>query len=507
MTPPDVPAADSALQRWLTFFGVICAAAVYAAAWTIPNAVLPQMQGDLSASLDQISWVITATAVTGAMGIPPTPWLAARFGTKRVMLCSLVGFTIASSLVGTADSLEAVVFYRVCQALLGSPLIALSQATTVNIFPDEQRSTALAIWSLGLASGWVFAPALGAYLAEVESWRLSFFVLAPMGFAAFLACAAFVPDSKGERPARFDWFGFVTLAAAITAFQVVLNQGQRQDWFDSGQIVTCTVVGVAGLYLYIVHTMTSRNSFLNWNVLRDRNFALGIIFISVHAYSNLTPLVLLPILLEELRGLEVLTIGLLLVPRGCAQMLTMLIAGPLVTRLGPRPILVAGLFSFAGSSWVLATFNRDIGIWDIVAPTVMQGVSMAMIWVATMTVVYSTVAQELRTSAATLVSLTFNLAGSVGVAVSVALITRTTQVNHEELAAHVVPTNEMLRFEPYAEAWDLENLQNLASMDNEITREALMIAYGNVFWMMAVIMLALVPLVPFVRTRAPAASS
>jgi DHA2 family multidrug resistance protein len=234
-------------------------------------------------------------------------------------------------------------------------------------------------------------------------------------------------------------------------------------------------------------------------VFRDRNYCLGIAMIAVHAYIGLAPLVLIPTMLEKLRGLEVLTIGVLIVPRGLAQMLATLVAGPLVNRMDPRIMLVCGLLTFAASSWMMAHYNLDIGAWDIIWPTVVQGVALGFIVTAILAVTYSTLPSHKQASATTLFSLTYSLASSVGVALSVAVLSRSVQVNHEELAAHVVPSSEALRHGAYADEWDLYELEGLAAIDSEITQQAYMIGYTNVFWGLMVSALLIIPLVLFIR--------
>ena len=301
--------SDAVRRRWLTFGSVVFAGAAYGGATTIANTVLPQMQGDLSVSLDQISWVITAGIVSGAVGTPPTPWLANRFGEKQLLIASLIAFTVSSTMIGFSATLGEVVLWRILQALTGAPIMALSQSFTINAFPDEQRGMAMAWWSIGLTCGWVFAPAVGAYLADQESWRMVFFIFAPIGILSIVLCSVFVPATSKDDKLEFDWFSFIALSTALMGLQVVLNRGQRLDWFESSQIVLWALIGALALYLFVVRSLTTRKPFINWGVFKDRNLCVGVLLTFTFAYISFTPLVLIPSMLEQLRGMEVQTIG------------------------------------------------------------------------------------------------------------------------------------------------------------------------------------------------------
>ena len=497
--PAGLPPPPSTLGKWLILITAVFTTGVYASAVTVANAVLPQIQGDLSASLDQISWIVTASIVAGAIGSPPTPWLAARFGLKAMMIGCMLTYTVTSALIGTADTLGTLVFWRVCQAMMGAPIIALTQTLVLNAFPPERRGLGVALWSIGITGGWVLGPSFGTMIVELSSWRFAFLVFGPLGLIGVVLCATLLPRYPRDRSLQFDWFGFLSLSAGLAALQLVLNRGQRLDWFDSAEIITFTVIGIAGLYFFAVHSATTRRPFLDWAVFRDRNFCIGLTITATYAFTSLAPLLLIPTMLQDLRGLEVLTIGLLLVPRGLVQIVTVLLMSPLIDRMDARLLVLIGFTGFGASSAMMASYNLDIGIWNVVIPTLLQGIAMAFISVPMMKITYATVSAHLRTHAATLTGLTYTIASSIGVAASVVVLTRTSQTNREELAAHVDPTNELLRFPEYAELWDLDVLENLAAIQIEISKQAMMIGYVNVYWMLAVLSICTLPLVLLVR--------
>ena len=474
---------DFARRRFLTFVSVVVAGTTYASAVTVANAVLPQMQGDLSVGLDQISWVVTASIVAGAIGMPVTPWLAQRFGPKQLLIASLVAFTFASTMIGLSSSIGEVVTWRILQALAGAPILALSQIFTINAYPEEKRGMAMAWWSIGLTCGWVFAPTVGAYLAEQGSWQVVFFLFAPAGLLSIALCVAFVPATDTDATLEFDWFGFFALSIALLGLQVVLNRGQRLDWFDSSQIVVWALIGGVAFYLFVTHSMTTRKPFIDWGVFRDRNFSVGILLTMTFSLVSFTPLVLVPAMLQQLRGVDVETIGLIFVPRGAIQLVVMLMAAPLIGRVDSRLLISSGFVLYAIGSGMMAGHTLEVGEWDMIWPLTLQGMGMSIIWLPVFHMMYLTLAERYRTNAAALLGLAHSLSSSAGVAIAVTLLTRTSQTANAELAAHVVPTNELLNFPQYR-GWDLEVVESVAAIQSEVSQQALMIGYSNVYWLL-----------------------
>ena len=325
--------------------------------------MLPQIQGDLSASLDQVSWIITASIVASALGIPPTPWLSARYGLKRVLLVALVFFTLSSFMIAMSGSLGEVVLWRIVQALFGAPIMVLSQTLTVQSFEGRNRGIAMAIWSVALTTGWVFGPAIGAYLADWHSWRLAFMMVAPISVISIFVCGSFLPKDQENESLAFDWFGFSSLSISLVTLQIVINRGQRQDWFESVEIVSLAVLSAIALGVYVVHCFTSDKWFVRWRIFADRNLAVGVVLTSIFGFISLAPLVLVPPMLEQIKGLDVVTIGLVVVPRGIVQIVLMLLLAPYVSKCNPRLLMALGFLSYAIASWMMTNYNMSIGIW------------------------------------------------------------------------------------------------------------------------------------------------
>jgi DHA2 family multidrug resistance protein len=345
----------------------------------------------------------------------------------------------------------------------------------------------------------VVAPALGGYLTDAYGWRSVFLVSVPLGVLSLAVCYALVPGDRAGNAPRFDWFGFIALSIGLAGIQMILSRGQGLDWLESTEIVVLVGVVVVALYVFTVHIATAANTFLNLRLFLDRNFSTGILIMFAYSHMILAPLVLIPTMLESLRGLEAVTIGVLLLPRGLGQITGLLISGWLVHRIDPRALLLAGFLAHAWSTWVMAGYTLGIGVWEVVWPGVVQGLAMGMIFVPAITLTFATLDPALRTEGAAIFSLTRNFGTSIGVSLAVTLLARSVQVSHARLAEHAVPGNELLSLAEYADGWDLADVEGLAAIERAITEQATMIAYVNVYWSMTVFALAVIPLIFLVR--------
>lgn len=489
-------AAESytSFERALILTIVVFAGAVYASTQTIILVSLPQMQGDLSASIDQISWVVTGNIVASAIGIPPTAWLSARFGRKRLFLTCIACFIASCLLLSISTTLEEVVLWRIMQGLTGAPLIAITQAISLDIYPRERQGMAMAVWSVGLIVGPVAAPTVGGYLTEFGDWRLVFLAMVPLAVFSFVASMAVVPEWAPEKGLRFDWFGFVAVTLGIGAAQLTIDQGQRLDWFDSTEIVLLTVLAGAGLYVFVVHILTARAPFLDPEIFKDRNFSIGLLTMFFYSPLIYIPMVLLPNMLEDLRDFPALTIGLLLLPRGLGQIIGLSIAGRIVGKLDCRKLLVVSLLLQAFTSWAMSQWDLGIGIWDIVWPSFLQGIAMGFIFMSIITITYSTLDGSRRTEGAALFSLVRNFGTSIGISTAVALFVRFATTSRAALTEGAEPLNELFRMPGNLDFWDFESLKSLATLESQIARHAEMVGYANDFFVMTVWALSLIPL-------------
>src|SRR4051812_35900492 len=309
---------------------------------TIANVALPYMMGSLSATLDQINWVLTSYIVAAAIMTPVTGFLTARFGRKRVFLATVAGFTAASVLCGMAASLEQMVLFRLLQGVFGAPLVPLSQSVLLDSYPKERHGSAMALWGVGVMVGPILGPTLGGWLTEYYDWRWVFYINLPIGILTFLGLSAFLSETKTSRVA-LDWLGFLTLSLGIGALQMMLDRGEQLDWFSSTEVVLEAALTGLSLYLFLVHTATAERPFISPKMFRDRNFAIGLVFIFMVGIILLATLALLTPYLQNLMGYPVITAGIVLAPRGVGTMIAMIIVGRVINRVDPRGLIILGL--------------------------------------------------------------------------------------------------------------------------------------------------------------------
>src|SRR6185295_12140649 len=413
---------------------VILATLMQALDTTIANVALPYMQGSVSASQDQIAWVLTSYIVAAAIMTPPTGYLAGRFGIKRLFLASVAGFTVASMLCGTAESLVEIVLFRVLQGSFGAALVPLSQTVLLNIYPKERQGSAMALWGVAVMAGPVLGPVLGGWLTEAYSWRYVFYINLPIGVLALLGMTTFLSESARNTAATLDWFGFGTLSLAVGAFQVLLDRGEQLDWFGSGEIVIEAIISASALYLFLVHTFTAREPFVRPSLFRDRNFTAGTLFIAVIGLTYFASLSLQPPYLQELMNYPIVTAGLTMGPRGVGTMAAMLIVGRLIGRVETRFLLALGLTLTAWSFYAMTGWTPDVAETTIIVIGVIQGIGLGFLFVPLSAVTLSTLSPELRAEGAGIFSLARNLGSGIGISVVNSLLTQNTQVNHAEIA-------------------------------------------------------------------------
>jgi MFS transporter, DHA2 family, multidrug resistance protein len=483
---------------------VMLATIMQALDMTIANVALPYMQGTLSATLDQINWVLTSYIIAAAIMTPPTGWLAARFGRKRVFLFTVAGFTAASVLCGMAQTLEQMVVFRLLQGMFGAPLVPLSQSVLLDAYPRERHGSAMAIWGMGVMVGPILGPTLGGWLTEFYNWRWVFYINLPVGILTLAGLAAFLSETKEDRSLRFDWFGFGTLSLAVGSFQMMLDRGERLDWFDSTEVVFEAALSGLCLYLFLVHTFTAeRRPFIDPEMFRDRNFSAGLVLIFVVGIVLIATMALMAPYIQTLMHYPVLTAGVLLAPRGVGTMLVLPLVGRLVGRIDPRWLLLSGFSIVAYSLWEMTHFTPDISSADILRTGFVQGIGLGLTFVPLTTMTFATLPPRHRANGTALFSLLRNLGASVGVSVLIFLLGRNTQVMHAALAENVTPFNDLFRLPSVAAFWNLGTEAGRLALDAELTRQAAAIAYVNDFKLMMAVVLCAIPLIFLLRRPPP----
>lgn len=492
---------DSPAQRTGILITTMFASSLPTVNITVVNVVLPQMRGDLSAGIEEISWVLTATLIAMAISMPTAGWISNRFGARQSALAMTLAFTLSTAMLGPASTLEEVILWRFCQGLFGGLIPSLSMMIVLNSYPQRQHSIALALWAGGIMIGPIVGPVLGGYLSEVHNWRLAFLFMVPWGIIAYVAQLAILPATPKQTNLKMDWFGFLTLAVALASAQLMLDRGNRLDWFDSREIVVWALVFGFAFYLFIVHSVTARQPFIDLRIFVDRNFLIGSAFMFVNGGLTFASLMLLPTLLGDLRDVPALTIGILLTPRSVGFIFGTYVLGRLVKIMDPRLMLMLGYVVNAWAFWYMSQFNLTVGTVEVYIAGMLLGLGEGIAWTPLVTITFSSLSQEIRGYGVAMFHSFRFFASGVGISVAVAILTRSMQTNRAELSEHLTPFNEIMRFPENGGLWSLDRLSGLATLENEMMRQAGMISYVNDFWML---MIAALLIMPFALLARPA---
>ena len=473
---------------------------LYAMTVTIANVALPQMQGALAATQDQIAWVVTFNIVATAVITPLAGWLAARYGRRKLMLWAVLGFAASSLMCGLAGSLESLVVYRILQGGFGAPLVPVSQAIVLDTYPKRQHGAATAIFGMGVIIGPILGPTLGGYLSEAFNWRWVFFMIVPVALLAWLGVMIFIRGYSARTTVRLDWTGFLALALAVSALQLMLDRGQRNDWFESGEIVAYAAAAGLAFYIFIAHSLTARAPFLNPALFKDRNYVLGIIIVLVFGMLNFTPMTLLPPLLQNLRGYPDSIIGFLLGMRGIGTLIgfTYMLYG---SRFDPRYTLALGFLLQGYAGWEMAQFDLNLTTFDVAWTSCLQGLGVGLVWVPVTLITFATLDPKHMGEGTAIFHLLRNIGSSIFISLSIALVLRTSSMAYSDMVPLVNPLNENFQLPFVAGAWTLNSAAGLGALSGEVSRQAAMIGYISAFNFFTLTSLIVLPLLLLVRWR------
>lgn len=499
-------ARGESFQRAMIMATCMLAASIYSMNLTIVSISLPHMQGTFSATPDQVSWVVTGFILGLTMMIACIGWIADQLGRKKVYLTCLVAFVFASVMCGNAHTLEEEVLWRFLQGVSGAGILPLSQSIILDVYPREQHSRVLGIWGLGNMAGPIIAPPIGGMITEAYSWQNVFDINIPAGLLALLGAALFVPSTPPARR-ELDIVGVVTLVGGLGLIQLMVNRGARQDWFESTEIILELVVGLALIYVFIIHILTTRKPFLNPEIFRDRNFTIGNILITSFGVFSFLPVVMLPLFMRNLMDYPVQLIGLLLVPRALGVVVGNLAVSRLVRHIDPRHLITLGLVCTMYSSWEVSTWTLDVSVWEIAVNGVFQGLGNGLIYVTVNTLTFYDLPPKHRSQGVPLFYLTFNIAASIGIAGFITYWVQSTQLNHAVLTEHISPFNELMRqgLLPHTREMDAARA---AALNQEITRQASLIGFEISFQLVSFVALITIPVAylmrnPWAKKRAP----
>jgi MFS transporter, DHA2 family, multidrug resistance protein len=468
--------------------------------------ILPQMKGALSATQDQIAWILTLNLVATAAATPLTGWLASRLGWRRLMLGSVLGFTAATVACGTAESLETLLALRIVQGVMGAPIFPLGQAIILARFKRSQHPMALMMWGVGGVMGPILGPTFGGVVAELLGWRWSFYLILPLGLAACIPVLLSLRDEERGTARRFDFIGFTLLAIAVGCTQLVLDRGQRADWFESPVILAQTVVAIAGLYFYAVHSAYARAPLFDTALFRDRNFTLGTSFALVMGMMQFAPLILFPPLLQDLRGYPASIIGMLIAMRGIGNFVSFVVVAPL-TRMNARATLAAGMAIQAGAALWMGQLDINLTSNDVMWTNLIHGFGFGLAYTPMATLTFSTLAAPLLTQGNAIFSLVRMLGSSLFIALILVVFIHTSAIAHSNLAASVTLVTDG-SLQPWVEVFgSVSSLSFQRLVSAEVGKQAAMIGYINSFHLLTVVPAMTVPLAFFFSMRRASSTS
>ena len=508
--PTEVAAGSiSAARKWAITLSVMVVAFMQVLDTSVTNVVLPHLQGSLSAGLEEVSWVITSYLAANAIIIPATGWLAGVLGRKRFFLICCVLFTVSSVLSGMAPNLTFLVLARIAQGIGGGPIIPLSQAILWEIFPLGQRGLAMAVWGIGFMMGPIIGPTLGGYIADNWSWRWIFYINLPVGLLGFFMASAFLFDPPYLRkPARVDWPGLVLMVLGFGCLQLMLDRGEREDWFDSSLIVVLAVIAGVALVGFLARELMAKDPILDLRVFTDRNFAFGASFIALIGLGMFSSMVLLALYSQKLLGYDALTSGLVLAPGGLGNMFSLILCGRLVTRVDQRLLLTFGCLVNAISLYMMSNLTLGMDYWSLTMPRVIQGFALGFIFVPLSTLTLATIRRDKLVNATSAYNVLRNLGGSVGIALATTYLAQRSQFHQHNLVSHVTiwdpaTQDRLAQWTSHfmgqgADSFTAQR-RALAMLYHDVVGQAQVLAYADDFWLLA-ILFSIVPLfLPLMR--------
>ena len=494
-------------HRLLITIAVMSATVMQVLDTTIVNVALPHMQGAMSATPDQISWVLTSYLVSSGIFMLLTGFFTDRFGQKTYLAASIIGFVIASVLCGLSTNLSEIVFFRLLQGVTGAALVPLSQSIMVSTFPLHERGKAMAIWGMGVMVGPILGPTLGGWLTDALSWRWTFFINLPVGIVSALLVLRYIPDT--ERRARdVDWMGLTLLTLAVGALQYVLDRGTQDDWFSSTTIQFASYLCVVGCIGYLLHVRHHRGQALfNPAIFADRNFATASLLMAFLGLGLYGSMLLQPLMLEGLMDYPTIATGLALAPRGFASMFSMMLVGRLITRVDPRWLIITGIVIFSIGSYQTTQYNLEMTVGWVILPMVLQGLGLGMIFVPLSTLAFSTLPERYSAEAAGIFSLLRTIGSGIGISLVATVLTRHAQIAWHNVGGNIQAFNPALGQYLGSIGLSMDSPQAPGVLARELLRQSQMIGFLDAYIFVAVAFAAMLPLVFIMKGRPAGATA
>uniref|UniRef100_A0A7C5ENY6 DHA2 family efflux MFS transporter permease subunit n=1 Tax=Desulfobacca acetoxidans TaxID=60893 RepID=A0A7C5ENY6_9BACT len=506
--PPQV-------NKWLITLAVMAGTFMEIIDTTVVNVALPHMAGSLSAGVDEATWVLTSYLVSNAIVLPITGWLAALFGRKRFLMICLALFTGTSMLCGSSPNLGSLIVFRIFQGVGGGALQPLSQAILLESFPVHERGMAMAIWGIGVVFAPIVGPLLGGWITDNLSWRWAFYINLPVGLFSLVMTALFIFDPKyikEQRAGSIDYVGLGFLIVGLGCLQVVLDKGEREDWFSSAFIVRLTVMAVVGLALFIYWELKTKDPVVELRLFKERNYAAGVTIMFLFGFVLYGSIVLLPLYLQTVMGYDATLAGWALAYGGVGSLMILPIVGRLTQIIDGRWLIALGLLINMLAVYLMSLYNTQIDFRTAWLPRFIQGFGLGTTFVSLTTLTMSRISQEKMGNATGIFNLMRNLGGSFGIATVTTLLSRRAQFHQSRLVEHLTPLDltfqnwyhrmgELFGLGPDWPWWQVK--QPLATLYLEVQRQAQMLAFCDNYWFLTLLFLGLLPLVPLMR-RSPA---
>jgi len=500
LTAPDIESSREVIQprAYLIVFVATLSTAAYAFMWNSVTVALPHMMGAFAATTDQITWVMIAYIVGSAAATASVGWFTDRFGRRRVFLIAISGFAVSQLGCGMATSLEGEVFWRMVQGLSGAPLVPLGQILAVNALPGR-HTQATSLWAIGFIAANVISPTLAGYLIDWYGWPWIFYASIPVTLACLVAAYFFIPKTR-HSARSMDWFGFFSLIVGLGVLQLMLARGERLDWFDSSEIVIELMIAGILLYLFAVHTRFARNPFIARELFLNWNFMLGLVFVFMVGCVLYLPMILLPLQLEQLAGYPPDAVGELMMARGVGTVISLSLMSQLRDRVDLRWLMLIGLTVTGTAIWSMSTWSAEVSPQHVMISNFIMGAATGFIWAPMNTMTLSHLPKHTQDQGFALFYLVFDVGNAIGTASFIAMHTRHSQIGHALLSEHVSPFRDAIRRSVMEGGnWGPQPLANLMSLENEINRQALAIAYNNSYFVAALVLAVMIPLILLYR--------
>jgi DHA2 family multidrug resistance protein len=500
---------------WIIAASVMLATFMEVLDTSVANVALPHIAGNLSATSEEATWVLTSYLVSNAIILPATNWLSRFFGRKRFLIACIIIFTLSSAMCGAATTLGMLIVARILQGAGGGALQPIAQSVLMESFPPEKRGSAMAVFGMGVVVAPIVGPTLGGWITDNYSWRWIFYINVPIGILAIMMANAFIEDPpyiKNQKPGRVDYIGFGLMAVGLSALQLVLDKGQEEDWFASSFILLTAVFAVLTLVAFVVWELRSKEPIVNLRILANRNFAVGTLLMTMVGIVLYGTIALLPLFLQTMLGYPAVQSGMAVSPRGLGSICSMVIIGRLVGKIDSRWLIILGFSVLAYSTWMFGNINLQISMGSIVWPSIISGAAMGFVFVPLTTMAMGTLPNDQMGNAAGVFNLMRNTGGSIGISAVMTMLARGAQTHMVTLGSNVNPYNPVVQQRMGQMAGALGSRsgslaagrqQALGAMYGTVVRQSMVLSYIDKFRMLALMCLLCVPAtLLFKRVRA-----